>query len=96
MIDYGEDSVMSVAVRKLRDQVHGYDLEWLGCGGNVDFVRWGSDSVCERFVLLTFGASFDIVLDPFGHRWPPGDSLGGVDGPVSSYVCCRRLVVYQV
>ena len=50
----------------------------------------------ERFVLLTFGASFDIVFDPFGHGGPPGDSFGGVDGPVSSYVCCRRFVMYQM
>ena len=50
----------------------------------------------ECFVLLTFCASFDIVFDPFGHSGPPGDSFGSVDGPVSSYVCCRRFVVYQV
>ena len=50
----------------------------------------------ERFVLLTFGASFDVVFDPFGHGGPPGDSFGGVDGPVSSYVCRCRFVVYQV
>ena len=45
---------------------------------------------------MTFGASFDIVFDPFGHSRPPGDSFGGVDGPISSYVCCRRFVVYQM
>jgi hypothetical protein len=48
----------------------------------------------ECFVLLAFGASFDIVFDPFGHGGPPGDSFGGVDGPISSYVCCCRFVVY--
>ena len=48
----------------------------------------------ECFVLLTFGASFDVVFDPFGHGGPPGDSFGGIDSPVSSYVCCRRFVVY--
>ena len=52
--------------------------------------------MCKRFVLLTFGASFDVVFDPFGHGWPPGDSFGGVDGPVSSYVCCGGFVVYQM
>ena len=46
------------------------------------------------FVLLAFGTSFDIIFDPFGHGGPPGDSFGCVDGPVSSYVCCRRFVVY--
>ena len=50
----------------------------------------------ERFVLLTFGASPDVVFNPFGHGWPPSDSFGSVDGPVSSYVCCRRFVVYQM
>ena len=50
----------------------------------------------ECFVLLAFGASFDIILHPFGHGRPPGDSLGGVDGPVSSYVCRCWFVVYQV
>ena len=87
---------MSMAVGELCDEVHGYDLEWSGCQGNVDFVRRWGDSVCERFILLTFGASFDVILDPFGHGGPPGDSFGGVDGPISSYVCCRRFVVYQV
>ena len=52
--------------------------------------------MCECFVLLAFGASFDIVFDPFGHGRPPGDSFGGVDDPISSYVCCCRFVVYQV
>ena len=52
--------------------------------------------MCERFVLLTFGASSDVIFDPFGHCWPPGDSFGGVDGPVSSYVCCCGFVMYQV
>ena len=96
MINYGKDGVVSVAVRKLCDQVHGYDLKWLGRRRDVDFVWWGSDPMCERFVLLTFGASFDVVFDPFGHCWPPGDSFGGVDGPVLSYVCCCGFVVYQV
>ena len=31
MVDYGEDGVVSVAVRELCDEIHGYDLEWLGC-----------------------------------------------------------------
>ena len=52
--------------------------------------------MCKYFVLLAFGASFDVVFDPFGHGGPPGDSFGGVDGPISSYVCCCRFVVYQV
>ena len=52
--------------------------------------------MCERFVLLTFGASFDIVFDPFGHSGPPSDSFGGVDGPVSSCMCCCGFVVYQM
>ena len=94
MIDYGEDGVVSVAVGELCDQIHGYDLKWLGRRRDIDFVWWRSGSMCERFVLLTFGASFDIVFDPFGHGGPPGDSFGGIDGPISSYVCCRRFVVY--
>ena len=48
----------------------------------------------ERLVLLAFGASFDIFFDPSGHGRPPSNSFGGVDGPVSSYMCCRRFVVY--
>ena len=96
MVDYGEDGVVSVAIGELCDEVHGYDLERLGCRRDVNFVWWGNGLVCERFVLLTFGASFDIVFDPFGHSGPPGDSFGGVDGPISSYVCCHRFVVYQV
>ena len=87
---------MSVAVRELCDQIHGYDLKWLGCRGDVDFVRWGNGSMCERFVLLAFGASFDIVFDPLGHSGPPGDSFGGVDSPISSYMCCRGFVMYQL
>ena len=50
----------------------------------------------ERFILLAFGASFDVVFDPFGHGRPPGDSFGRVDGPVSSYVSCCGLIMYQV
>ena len=94
MVDYGEDGVISMAVGELCDEVHGYDLKWSGRRGNVDFVRRWGGSVCERFILLTFGASFDIILDPLGHGGPPGDSFGGVDGPISSYVCCCRFVVY--
>ena len=94
MVDYSEDGVVSVAIGELCDQIHGYDLEWLGCRGDVNFVRWGTDPMSECFVLLAFGASFDIIFDPFGHGWPPGDSFGGVDGPVSSCMCCRRFVMY--
>ena len=93
MVDYGEDGVVSVAVRELRDQIHGYDFEWLSCGRNVNLVWWWGGPVRECLILLTFGASFDIVFDPFRHVGPPGDSFGGVDGPISSYVCCRRFVV---
>ena len=96
MVDYGEDGVVSMAVGKLCDEVHGYDLEWLGCWGDVDFVWCGNGPMCNRLVLLTFSASFDVVFDPFRHGRPPGDSFGGVDGPVSSYMCCRRFVVYQL
>ena len=94
MVDYGENGIISVAVRELCDQVHSYDFKWLGRRGDVDFVRWRGGSMCERFVLLAFGASFDVVLDPFGHGGPPGNSFGGVDGPISSYVCCCRFVMY--
>ena len=94
MVDYGEDGVVSMAVGELCDEIHGYDLEWLGCRRDVDFVRWGNGLVCKCLILLAFGASFDIVFDPFGHSGPPGNSFGGVDGPVSSYMCCRRFVVY--
>ena len=96
MIDYGEDGVVSVAIGELRDQVHGHDFEWLGCEGNVNFVWWRGGSMCKRFVLLAFGASFDVVFDPFGHGGPPGDSFGSVDGPISSYVRCCGFIVYQV
>ena len=94
MVDYGKDGIVSVAVRELCDQVHGYDLEWLGCRRDVNFVRWGNGPMCECFVLLTFSASFDVVFDPFGHSGPPGDSFGSVDGPVSSHMRCRWFVVY--
>ena len=50
----------------------------------------------ECFVLLALGTPFDVVFHPFGHGGPPGDSLGGVDGPISSYVCRRWFVVYQM
>ena len=85
---------MSVTVGELGDQVHGHYFEWLGQRRDVDFVRWGNGSVHDCFVLLAFGASFDVILHPFGHGRPPGDSFGGVDSPISSYVCCRRFVVY--
>ena len=85
---------MSIAPGELCDKIHGHDFEWLGCRGDVDFVRWGNGSMCNRFVLLAFGASLDVAFDPFGHSGPPGDSFGGVDGPVSSYMCRRRFVVY--
>ena len=52
--------------------------------------------MCQCFVLLAFSASSDVVFDPFGHGGPPSDSFGGVDGPVSSYVCCCGFVVYQM
>ena len=45
---------------------------------------------------MTLGVPLDVMFDPFGHGGPPGDSFGGVDSPISSYVCCRRFVVYQV
>ena len=94
MVNYGEDGVVSVAIGELCDEIHGYDFEWLGCRGNVDFVRWGNGSVCNCFILLAFGASFDVVFDPFGHSGPPGNSFGGVDGPVSSYMRCCGFVMY--
>ena len=52
--------------------------------------------MCECFVLLAFGTPFNVIFDPFGHAGPPGNSLGGVDGPVLSCVCCRWFVMYQV
>ena len=85
---------MSLAIGELCDEIHGYDLEWLGCRGDVDFVWWGNGSMCNRLILLALGASLDIVSDPFGHSGPPGNSFGGVDGPVSSYMCRRGFVVY--
>ena len=39
MVDYSENSIVSVTVRELRDEVHGYDFKWLGCRGDVDLVR---------------------------------------------------------
>ena len=96
MVNYGEDGVVSVTVRELCDQIHGYDFERLGCKRDVNFVwRWGG-SMCERLVLLTLGASFDVVFNPFRHGGPPGDPFGSVNGPISSYVCRCRFVMYQV
>ena len=94
MVDYSKNGVVSVAVGKLCDQIHGYNFEWLGHRRDVDFVWWGIASVGECLVLLTFGASFDVVFDPFGHSRPPGDSFGCIDGPISSRVCCCRFIVY--
>ena len=96
MVDYGEDSVVSMAVGELCDQVHSYDLKWLSRRGDVDFVWWRDGPMCERFVLLTLGASFDVVFDPFGHSGPPGDPFGGIDSPISSHMRRRGFVVYQV
>ena len=96
MVDYGEDGVVSMAVRELCDQVHGYDFEWLGWRRDIDFIWRGNGPMCECFVLLALGASFDIVFDPFGYSGPPSDPFGGVNGPVSSHMCRRRFVVYQV
>ena len=96
MVDYGKNGVVPMTVRELCDQVHGYDLERLGCRRDVDFVWWWGGPVCECLILLAFGAPLDIIFDPFGHGGPPGDSFGGVDGPISSYVRCRGFVMYQV
>ena len=96
MVDYSEDGVISVVIGELCDQIHSYNFERLGCRGNVNLVWWRDGSVRKRFVLLALGASLDVVFNPFGHSGPPGDPFGGVDGPVSSYMCCRRFVVYQL
>ena len=50
----------------------------------------------DHLILLAFGTFSDVVFDPFGHGGPPGDSFGGVNGPISSYMCHCWFVVYQV
>ena len=96
MVYDGEDGIVSVAVGELGDQIHGYYLKRLSEGWNIDLIWWGSSSMCECFVLLALGTPFDVVFHPFGHGGPPGNSLGSVDGPVSSYVCRRWFVMYQM
>ena len=84
MVYNSEDSIVSVTVGELGDQVHGYYFEWLGQWGNIDFVWWGSGSVCECFVLLAFGAPFDIIFHPFRHGGPPGNSFSGASAKLQT------------
>ena len=94
MVYNSKDGVISMAVGELSDQVHGDNFEWLHEGWYTYLVLWHGCGVCEGFVLLASCASFDVVLNPFRHGRPPGDSFGGIDGPVSSCMCASWFVVY--
>jgi len=70
MVDDGEYGILSFAGQKAHDQVHCNLLEEesvLFCGDSVegDFLLVGED-----LILLTSGASLDIVCNPTVHPIP--------------------------
>jgi hypothetical protein len=95
MVDYGQDSILTVVLRQPRDQIHGYLLEWKCVWARRDSVHWRLFLVCHYFILLASGASLDVVCDPLAHPWPLLVLFGFADCFVSSGVSCCSVVVDQ-
>ena len=54
----------------------------------VNGEEWGLLLMCEVFILLAIGASFNVLSNPLVHPWPP---VGGGDlsnGFVPPWVTC--------
>ena len=51
--------------------------------------------MCEDLVLLAYGASLDVVCDPFLHVRPVVSFLGLSEGFVSPQVSCGGVVMYK-
>ena len=96
MIDYCEYGVVWAILRELCDEVHRYFFERVCLRAWGDAVRRGVYSVRQVFVLLTGGASFDVVLDPLIHAGPPVPSFCGLYGFVSPWVSSGGCVVVVV
>jgi hypothetical protein len=77
----------------LGDEVKGYYLEQPRIFWDWDAEQWHFLSVHQVLVLLALRASFNIILDPRPHSWPPEDVCDGSNRLVSSGVSCCRCIV---
>src|SRR6266850_2704582 len=70
MVYNGKDGVFSVSEGESCDQVHGYLFKGSSIRRDCDSVEWGFLSMSDNLVLLTNGASFNIISNPLIHCWP--------------------------
>ena len=96
MIYDGENGVVSIAFGESRDEVHRYVGERFGVNGGRDMEEQGFDVVCQVFVLLTGGASFDIFRDPRFGAWPEVFSVDVSDRFISTRVAIDGAFVPNV
>jgi hypothetical protein len=96
MVDYREYGVVWAILWELCDEVHCYFFERICLRVWGDAVYRGVYLVCQVFVLLTGGTSFDVVFDPLIHAGPPVPSFRGLYGFISPWVSSGGCVVVVV
>jgi hypothetical protein len=70
--------------------------EWFGVNHGWDAKEWGFDAVCQVFILLTGGTSFDVFGDPCPSAWPEIFLVYASDCFVSSRVAIEGTIVPSV
>ena len=88
MINDGEDGILPVGLRELRDEVHGYRVE--GAHGGVSrysvqrgFLLRGTD-----LALLAVSAPCYVFFNPRVDSWPPVLRCKESDRIISPWVSC--------
>ena len=70
-------------------------MEWKGVFLGGDAIERDSGFVGEDFILLTGGASFHIVRNPFVHSYPLQLLLGFSDCLIPTWVSCCGVVMHK-
>src|SRR6266850_7457365 len=93
MIHDSEDSVLPVSKGESHDQIHCYLLEGSSICRDRDSIKWGFLSMGNDLILLTNGTAFDIISDPFVHRWPLIELFCFSDCFISAGMSGRHVIV---
>ena len=93
MVDDCEYCVVCSILWKLGDKIHRYFFKWVRSWPWRDAVHGCVYVVCQVFVLLTGGASFDVAFYPLIHVGPPVFSLRRLGGFVSPWMSSSGVVV---
>ncbi len=93
MVNNSEDCIMASNQGQTSDEVHTNLLKGKCLRFRGDVVKRGLPWMSQGFVLLTDGASFDIICDPFFHSRPLDVFTCLSKGLVSSQVSGRGVVM---